>query len=255
MNKLVIFSIAVVIVVGGIVSFALQRKEAQVPVSQTAPTSEPQKEDGSTFAVPKKSAHYESNTPEHGIILAGIPINVVINFNFDLGSGSSIQIIKQGVGGLDYGLGETIIDANKLSMRRKMDSESPDQIYTVHYKACWVDGSCHDGSFQFKIDRKHASKFVDMRNKTEVTVDLKNTAFSTPRLRVSKGSKVTWINQDNVEHTINTDSHPAHTYYLKQNSKFLKNKETYSVTFDTPGIYLYHCTPHADVMKGEILVD
>lgn len=258
MNKLVIFSIATVIVVGGIVFFASQKKEVPAPVSQIAPTNEPQKDNALTFENPKKAAHFESNTPEHGDILAGIPINVVINFNFDLAKPSSIKISPWNKGreiSIDMGVGETIIDSNKLSMRRKMNSNSPDDLYTVSYKACWADGSCHDGYFQFKIDKKMAQEFVDMTNKKEVTIDLKDIAFNPKNIKVSKGTKITWVNQDSVEHTVNTDSHPAHTYYLSQNSRILKKGDTYSATFTEVGIYPYHCTPHAASMKGAVLVE
>ena len=252
MNKLIIFSIVAVIVIGGIIFFTSQRKEVPAPVSQTAPKTELQKENSLTFAVPKKSAHYESNTPEHGTTLAGVPVNVVINFNFDLAKGSTIGILNNQK---DYGVGETIIDDKKLAMRRKTDTVLPEGLYTVNYKACWADGSCHDGNFQFAIDKKLTSEFVDMTDKKEVVIDLKDFAFNPKSVKISKGTKVTWVNQDSVEHTVNTDSHPAHTYYLSQNSRTLKKGDKYSVTFEEAGIYPYHCTPHADSMKGEILVD
>lgn len=243
MNKLVIFSIAAIIVISGIVFFASQKKDVPVP---------PQKDKTLTFDNPKKAAHYESNTPEHGAILAGVPINVVINFNFDLAKGSEIKIE---MGRKDYGIGETVIDEGRLTMRKKMDSASPNGLYTVSYKACWADGSCHDGNFQFKIDKSKVGEFQDLRNQNQITINLKDFQFAQPKVRISKGTKVTWINQDSVVHTVNTDSHPAHTYYLKQNSRDLNQGDKYEVVFDSPGIYLYHCTPHADSMKGEILVE
>lgn len=258
MNKVVIVGIVAVLLIGALLFVVnSQQNPTQQSASQKSQpiVSQTPSEEAQDFATPKKAAHFESNTPEHGITLAAVPVNVVINFNFDLVSGSSIQIIKQGVGGLDYGLGDTIIDANKLSIRRKMDPESPDQIYTVHYKACWADGSCHDGSFQFKINRGLSNEFIDQTNKKEVTINLQNIAFNPQKIKISKGTKITWVNQDSVEHTVNTDSHPAHTYYLSQNSRTLKKGDTYSVTFKEAGIYPYHCTPHAASMKGEVLVE
>lgn len=204
------------------------------------------------FATPIKSAHFESNTPEHGAILAGVPINVVINFNFDLAKPSEIKIESSGK---EYGLDETIIDTNKQTMRRKLDPNSPAGIYTVNYKACWADGSCHDGKFQFEINDALKSEFTDMTEQKEVSINMQNTSFSPAKIRISKGTKVTWINLDNTTHTVNTDSHPAHTYYLGQNSRDLSKGVTYSVTFSEPGTYLYHCTPHADTMHGQILVE
>lgn len=257
MNKTLI-AIALVLIVsaGGFFIYSKTSKEPSSNVETQSPpgtTSEAAPNvESDFFANPKKSAHYESNTPEHSAILAGVPINVVINFNFDLTKGSEVSIIKDEK---EYGVEKTVIDEEKLAMRRKMDPASPDGLYTVNYKACWADGSCHDGSFQFKIDRSKAGEFKDLRNQNQVTIDLKNFQFNPSKVRVSKGTKITWINQDSVVHTVNTDSHPAHTYYLKQNSRDLNQGDKYEIMFDSAGIYLYHCTPHADTMKGQILVD
>ncbi len=252
MNKAVIGIVVVLLLAGG--AFLLLRKGP----SQGTPPSTVGKKDSSIatteakFSTPKKSAHWESNTPEHASILAGVPINVVINFNFDLAQSSKIEIMMNGE---DFAAGVTTIDNNGLAMRRRMEPTAPDGIYTILYNACWADGSCHDGQFQFKIDRNTSSEFVDLTGQDEVTINLQNIAFIPLRVKVSKGTKVTWVNQDNVEHTVNTDSHPAHTYFAEQNSRTLANGDTYSLTFNEVGIYPYHCTPHAETMKGQILVE
>lgn len=216
------------------------------------PTSAPIADQAVNFSNPKKSAHFESNTPIHGVTLAGIPVNVVIDFNFDLAKPSEIKILKDGK---DYGVGETIIDLNKLAMRRNMTSDAPDSLYTIEYKACWPDGSCHDGSFQFAIDRLQARNYEDQTGKKEVTIKLSQIQFKPQNIKVSKGTKVIWVNDDSAEHYINTDSHPAHTYYPEQNSKLLKKGEQFDLTFVTPGIYPYHCSAHASSMIGLLLVE
>jgi plastocyanin len=139
-------------------------------------------------------------------------------------------------------------------MRRQIDPNAPDQTYTVMYNACWPDGSCHDGSFQFAIDRTKAQSFEDQTGKKEVTIKMSQIKFMPMDLKVSKGTKITWVNDESIEHYVNTDSHPAHTYYLDQNSKALKKGEKYSLTFEGPGIYPYHCSAHAANMTGNILV-
>ncbi len=215
------------------------------------------------FENPKKSAHFESNTPAHGSTLAGVPINVVINFNFDLASPSEIKVYSIGVKNpqtgttspIDITSGKTIIDSNKLTMRRAIDAEAPDDIYQVDYKACWPDGSCHDGNFQFAIDRAKASDYEDLIGKSEVEVSLKDIKFNPKNIRISKGTKVTWVNDDYLDHYVNTDSHPAHTYYPPQNSNVLKRGDTYSVVFNESGVYPYHCSAHAGAMAGSILVE
>lgn len=204
------------------------------------------------FANPKKSAHYETNTPAHGATLAGVPVNVVIDFNFDLAKPSSISITQNQK---EYGQGETTIDTNKLSMRRNMDPNAPDGVYTVNYIACWPDTSCHDGNFQFAINRSQASTYEDKTAFAEVKVNMQNTAFDPKNMKIKKGTTVMWINNDNTTHYVNTDSHPAHTYELDMNSKALEKGASYSYTFQNPGIYPYHCSAHAATMTANILVE
>lgn len=212
-----------------------------------APGSSP-----AVFGTQKKSAHFESSTPAHGTTLPAPPVNVVIDFNFDLAANSSISIMS---GGKEYGTGATTVDANKLAMRRTLDPSAPDGVYTVTYQACWPDKTCHDGHFQFAIDRTKASAALDLRGQSAVTVNMKDIAFVPPIVRITKGARVTWRNNDTVEHYVNTDAHPSHTYFPAQNSKLLKNGDTFSVVFATPGAYPYHCSAHADSMRGLILVE
>lgn len=177
---------------------------------------------------------------------------MVINFNFDLAPPSSISITSDDK---EYGVGETIIDPNKLTMRKSLDPSSPDELYTVNYNACWPDKSCHDGYFQFKIDRKKVSEYEDMANKKEITVKMSQFKFNPQNLKISPGTKITWINDDAEDHFVNIDSHPAHTYLLNLNSKALKKGDKYAYTFDKAGIYPYHCSAHESTMKANILVE
>ena len=152
-------------------------------------------------------------------------------------------------------MGEATIDDNKLALRQSMDQTAPDGIYTVSYKACWPDGSCDEGSFQFAIDRAQSANFVDMTGQSAVTIDMKDIAFVPQNVKISKGTRVTWTNSDSVSHYVNTDSHPAHTYQLDQNSKEIKPGDSHTYTFDAPSIYPYHCSAHADTMTANILVE
>lgn len=238
-------------IVGGFVIYTSTNK-TPTPQTTQKTQSELSKMQEEQLSTPKKSAHYESNTPSHGDVLAGVPINVVINFNFDLDSTSSISITKDGV---EYSYDELIIDPNKLSMRIKMDPNAPDGLYTVKYNSCWPDKSCHDGSFQFKIDRSQTNNYENMTGKKEVSISLKDIAINPKNVKISKGTKITWVNNDTAEHYVNTDSHPAHTYILDMNSKILGQGESYSYTFTEAGIYPYHCSAHADSMIGSILVE
>ena len=246
MNKLIV--IVGVIIILGTGYYFYNQGQSNAPVNTQTNTR-----GAFNFGTAKKSAHYESNTPAHATILPAVPVGVVINFNFDLEGGSNIII--NGPDGKDYGDGETQIDLNKLVLRKNVKEQSPDGIYTVIYKACWPDGSCHDGNFQFAINRELALKAVDMRNKTEVIIDMKDIKFAPEMIRVSSGTKITWTNSDEAAHYINTDSHPAHTYYPAQNSQILKKGQSYSLTFNKPGVYPYHCSAHARSMMGILIVE
>ena len=256
MNKSAYLALGAVLILAvvGFVAWAKFSNQPSTPtVSENQQTDSLLDSSGNfSFANPKKSAHYESNTPAHGAVLAGVPINVVIDFNFDLAKLSAIQILKDDV---DYGVSDTVIDANKLSMRRNMMVDAPDGLYTANYNACWPDGSCHDGYFQFAIDRSKFQNYDDMTGKKDVVIKLSQIKFVPQNIKVSKGTKVIWINDDSVEHYVNTDSHPAHTYYPQQNSKVLKKRESFSLTFDKVGLYPYHCSAHAVSMVASLLVE
>ena len=246
--------IVLVLIAAGVFVVITTQNKGTAPTGNTTVNEAPSQNEPAaqfSFTTPKKSAHYEGNTPAHGAILAAPPINIVLDFNFDLAVPSAISVTREGN---EYATGETVIDRNKLSMRRAFNPEAPDGLYKVTYNACWPDRSCHDGHFEFAIDRASATSYVDMTGKAEVTVKMSEIMFKPKNIKISKGTKVTWINDENMEHYVNTDSHPAHTYYLPQNSSALKLNDAYSVVFDTSGIYPYHCSAHADVMIGSIIV-
>lgn len=258
-----LLGVAVVMVIAGLVGVrqeAPQESPVQLgdePSFRPTPAapllgSSPTGSVAARFGTPKKIAHFESSTPVQGAVLPSPPVNVVVNVNFDLLPKSSMSVTS---GGKDYGAGPTTVDANKLAMRRKVDPSAPDGLYTVAMTACWPDGSCHDGTFQFAIDRRRAAGFVDLRGQKAVSVDLAQIAFSPADIRISRGTRLTWKNTDNVEHYVNTDSHPGHTYYPAQNSLILAKDDTYTLVFDEPGVYPYHCSAHADTMAGTVLVE
>jgi len=68
------------------------------------------------------------------------------------------------------------------------------------------------------------------------------------KLVIKKGDIVIWKNIGEIEHTV-TDNNGQF------NSGLLKPNGTYSVKFDYPGNYHYHCMYHDGWMKGEIIVE
>src|ERR1041384_2008958 len=71
----------------------------------------------------------------------------------------------------------------------------------------------------------------------QVTID--NFAFDPQVLTISPGTKVTWLNRDDVPHTATSSDSPA-----KFNSKAIDTDEKFSYVFTQPGTYPYFCAVH-----------
>jgi amicyanin len=80
----------------------------------------------------------------------------------------------------------------------------------------------------------------------QVVID--NFKFEPRRLTVKAGTKVTWINRDDVPHTATSTAKPR-----AFDSKTLDTDGQFSHTFSAPGTYEYFCAVHPH-MKGEIVV-
>jgi plastocyanin len=80
---------------------------------------------------------------------------------------------------------------------------------------------------------------------TQVTID--QFTFTPQRVIVKAGTTVTWINDDDIPHTV------ASSGKLFK-SKTLDTKDKFSFTFTTPGDYEYFCSLHPH-MTGAIVVE
>ena len=78
------------------------------------------------------------------------------------------------------------------------------------------------------------------------TVKIDNFVFGPGALTVSVGTTVTWINQDDIPHTV-----AAADKSFK--SKVLDSNERFSFTFTRPGEYGYFCSLHPH-MVGKVIV-
>src|SRR3954462_8966029 len=76
------------------------------------------------------------------------------------------------------------------------------------------------------------------KSATGVEVAIDNFAFSPRELKIEAGTRVTWVNHDDVPHTAtSTDKH-------FKSSGTLDTDDKYSVVFDSPGTYAYFCAVH-----------
>jgi plastocyanin len=77
-------------------------------------------------------------------------------------------------------------------------------------------------------------------------VTLAGRAFSPAVVEVSVGDTVTWINDDDTEHTVTAFEGAFDSGELAEGASF-------SFTFDSPGEYRYRCLFHSE-MQGTIIV-
>jgi plastocyanin len=81
---------------------------------------------------------------------------------------------------------------------------------------------------------------------TGVEVKIDNFAFTPATLTIPAGAEVTWVNKDEIAHTV-VDNGKAFK------SKTLNPDEKFSFILATPGTYSYICSIHP-MMKGTIVV-
>ena len=79
------------------------------------------------------------------------------------------------------------------------------------------------------------------------SIVIDNFTFSPAEFKVPVGTTVTWVNHDDIPHTVvETDR--------KFRSKALDTDDSFSYTFTTPGTYDYFCSLHSK-MVGKIVVN
>jgi len=80
----------------------------------------------------------------------------------------------------------------------------------------------------------------------QVVID--NFTFSPATLTVPAGTAVTWVNHDDVPHTVTSPSRPR-----LLDSPTLDTDESFTHVFKDPGTYDYYCTVHPR-MTGQVIV-
>jgi plastocyanin len=88
----------------------------------------------------------------------------------------------------------------------------------------------------------------EMQTAEVVQIVIDNFTFSPAKLTISAGTKVTWVNHDDVPHTATNTAKPK-----SFDSGTLDTDERFSYVFATPGTYDYFCAVHPK-MTGQIVV-
>ena len=78
------------------------------------------------------------------------------------------------------------------------------------------------------------------------TISMKNSVFSPASLQININAAVTWINDDNMVHTVTSDNGSFDSGDIAPGAKF-----TY--TFTHTGTFNYHCIHHSG-MTGVVIV-
>ena len=79
-----------------------------------------------------------------------------------------------------------------------------------------------------------------------ISVTIDNFSFTPKEITVSRGTTVTWINHDDVPHTVVSPD-------KKFKSRALDTDDKFSFTFSDSGTYGYFCSVHP-VMIGKVIV-
>ena len=74
-------------------------------------------------------------------------------------------------------------------------------------------------------------------------VVMQGEAFSPQTVKVKKGTKVTWTNNDSIGHDVVADDAKNAAGLPSDNSLFGKGG-TYTFTFNSTGTFSYHCAAH-----------
>ena len=86
-----------------------------------------------------------------------------------------------------------------------------------------------------RTTRAHA--FAGSSKDAPVEVKIDNYSFAPETITVATGTTVTWVNQDDVPHTVKSNDGTF-------KSKALDTDDKYTVTFDKPGTFDYFCSIH-----------
>ncbi len=81
----------------------------------------------------------------------------------------------------------------------------------------------------------------------DLQVQIDQFIFAPQRISVKTGTTVTWVNDDDIPHTV-----VSNNKLFK--SKTLDTKDSFSFTFMTPGAYDYFCSLHPH-MTGTVVVE
>jgi plastocyanin len=95
------------------------------------------------------------------------------------------------------------------------------------------------------------SAAVSVSAQALATVNMNPVTFDQPQVQIAAGDTVVWNNSSALVHTVTADDGSF-------DSGDVATSDQFSMEFDTPGTYAYHCAYHGDIggvgMSGVIVV-
>ncbi|HRO15439.1 MAG TPA: amicyanin [Paracoccus sp. (in: a-proteobacteria)] len=85
-----------------------------------------------------------------------------------------------------------------------------------------------------------------------VTVTIDKMKYQQPEITIKAGSVVTWQNAEAMPHNVAFKAGAVADEKL--DGPMMKKGQSFSMRFNEPGTYDYHCTPHP-FMKGKVIVE
>lgn len=111
------------------------------------------------------------------------------------------------------------------------------------------DGNKDNGEIVPNKDKTDAEKnIIDLTNSSEVKISISDFAFSSQNIKVKKGTKLIWTNNDQSEHSVVSSNSGS-----ELGSELFGIGETYEHEFNSVGVFDYHCSAHP-FMEGSVTV-
>jgi plastocyanin len=79
-----------------------------------------------------------------------------------------------------------------------------------------------------------------------VVIEIQSLKYSEEELVIEAGTTALWKNSDPLQHTVTADDDSF-------DSGLIDPQQSFAMTFDTPGTYADHCTPHPFMMARVVV--
>lgn len=147
---------------------------------------------------------------------------------------------------LNQDSGQSVVDANPSPSPDPSPTPTPEpsQSLAPSPNPAPADQNVSDSNNADVSNQADVNISASEAQADKLKVSIADFKFDPPSLKIEKGQKVTWTNNDTVPHTVTADDFSSET---------LNPGETFEYTFEKEGTFEYHCSFHPQ-MKGEIVV-